>query len=306
MHENPHKPHSVPRLPISKSQRSRFLGRTQRPQAGTTARPHLRGKERLLSTACMGAGPCSSFGQRLFCSQSGCVWAVRSAPLGIPGDRAFVPKELTLPGNSQPPRKSSWPRHTRYRHAYLPAEAIKTFENFNVTTPARTVIDVARWHGFHVGLAVADGYLRRGGTIASLKHEVQRIGRAKGSAVARKVIDCASSKSESAAESWARAQIIEASLPFTMMELQKEIQAQGNDYFVDIVIDDWLIIEVDGDQKYLGATTEIQPPLYSPNSNAKSASKTWDTNSCASIGTCSATISSSPSSTNTSRSLLDA
>lgn len=37
-----------------------------------------------------------------------------------------------------------------------------------------------------------------------------------------------------------------------MMELQKEIQAQGNDYFVDIVIDDWLIIEVDGDQKYLG------------------------------------------------------
>lgn len=121
-----------------------------------------------------------------------------------------------------------------------------------MTTSTQTVIDVARWHGFHVGLAVADGYLRRGGTIASLKHEVEKIGRAKGSAVARKVIDCASPKSESAAESWARAQIIEASPPFTKMELQKELHTEGHIHFADIYLDEWLIIEVDGDHKYLG------------------------------------------------------
>ncbi|QTH59384.1 hypothetical protein J5O04_11380 [Corynebacterium hindlerae] len=163
-----------------------------------------------------------------------------------------TPTEMALPLKKRSPRKSVWPPRTVYRNAFLPTECIIRFTKFSVTTPARTVIDTARWHDFATSLAVADGFLRNHGTRKHLLRELDRIGRAKGSAQARRVIDSATPLSMNAAESWARAQILESHLRLSSLKVQAEIWAEGQQHFADLLINNWLIVEVDGDQKYSG------------------------------------------------------
>lgn len=163
--------------------------------------------------------------------------------------------ELTLPKERSTPAKSTWPRGTVYRSARLPEDSWLQFKRMRVTTKARTVIDVARWHCFADALAVADGFLREGESGRKLLwRELHKIGRAKGVAKARRVIKEARTKIESAAESWARAQILDSDLRFSKLVTQKKISG----WRVDMLIDDWLIVEVDGEKKYYENGSEYE------------------------------------------------
>lgn len=163
--------------------------------------------------------------------------------------------ELTLPKERSTPAKSSWPQGTVYRSARLPEDSWIQFTRMRVTTKARTVIDVARWHSFAEALTVADGFLEEGESARKLLwRELHKIGRAKGVAKARRVVEQARTRIESAAESWARAQILDSELRFSKIETQKEIRG----WRVDMLIDDWLVIEVDGENKYYEYGSEYE------------------------------------------------
>lgn len=166
------------------------------------------------------------------------------------------PELSMLAGKSVPPKKQ-WQNGCVYRCARLPASSVQQARKLRVATPERAVIDTARWHSFAEALTVADHYLTAVPHKKKLWAELDKIGRAKGSARARRVIKESCFGIDSAAESWARAQILDSDLPFKKLEVQRGVYANGEKYFLDIVLDDFLVVEVDGRKKYRGTEDEV-------------------------------------------------
>ncbi|QGU01002.1 hypothetical protein CKALI_00505 [Corynebacterium kalinowskii] len=165
--------------------------------------------------------------------------------------------ELSPFAGKPAPSRSQWAKTCTYRYAKLPASSVVAFKNLRVATPERAVIDTARWHSFAEALTVADHYLTAVPHKKKLWAELDKIGRAKGSARARRMIKEARFGIDSAAESWARAQILDSDLPYNKLETQREVYAKGEKFYLDIVLDDFLVIEVDGRKKYQGDEDEI-------------------------------------------------
>lgn len=135
-----------------------------------------------------------------------------------------------------------------YRHMPVPDRHWETFQGVRLTTAERTVIDIARFHGFAQGLAAVDSYLRGGGSREQLEDclgEAGRLWRAKN---ARKAIEFGSALSESPYESVGRAIAIEAGF-----EVRPQVSVvQG--VRVDLLIEGHVVLEVDGEVKYDGHT----------------------------------------------------
>lgn len=137
------------------------------------------------------------------------------------------------------------------RHAVgLPvAEAVA--DGLRVTTPARTVVDLARTAGFLAGVAAGDAALRLGlVTPDDLEREVHTARRRRGVRVARDVVRFVDGRSESAGESLSRVRMRELGLPDP--EPQREIRDRNG--FVGRVDFWWeefgVIGEFDGRAKY--------------------------------------------------------
>lgn len=133
-----------------------------------------------------------------------------------------------------------------YRCSKLTPSDFLVYEGHRVTTPIRTFIDIARYHGFIEGLVAADYLLRRGKERADIARAIEGMGRCKGIATVRRCFEHAIPLSDSAYESFARGLLIEDG--FT--SVQAQFQVDG--YSVDLCIDGWLVIEIDGDLKYKG------------------------------------------------------
>ena len=118
------------------------------------------------------------------------------------------------------------------------------YEGHCLSTPIRTFIDIARYHGFLEGLIAADYLLRRGIERDAIEKEIRKMGRAKGIGVARRCLEHAIPNSDSAYESLARGLLIEAGIGPVVA------QAQIERYFADLLVQGWLIIEIDGEIKY--------------------------------------------------------
>lgn len=117
-----------------------------------------------------------------------------------------------------------------------------------ITSPARSVIDLARERGFATGLTLADAMLRqRLGSLADLEDVVSRMGRARGVVVAREVARFARQGTRSCAESRLRAPILRSGLPcpavgFALFDAEGRMLAEADLAYVDLLI--W--IEYDG------------------------------------------------------------
>lgn len=166
-----------------------------------------------------------------------------------------LPELCALSGT--PPSRSQWVGKCIYRHARLPESSVVRFKNLRVASPERAVIDTARWHSFAEALTVADSYLTAVPNKKKLWAELDKIGRAKGSAQARRVIREACLGVDSAAESWARAQILDSDLPYKKLEVQRVVFVDDEKFYLDIVLDGFLVVEVDGNCKYQGDPEEV-------------------------------------------------
>lgn len=135
-------------------------------------------------------------------------------------------------------------RDVNYRYTPLPQEVISEVMGVAVTTPLRTIIDICLYHGFLEGLIACDWALSHGITYSELLDELHKSGRRRGIKNARLAIRHASLLSESPAESLARGILIQSG--FKDIVLQRKIGR----FYADILVNGFLIIEVDGDVKY--------------------------------------------------------
>lgn len=130
-------------------------------------------------------------------------------------------------------------------------DAVVDVDGIPVTTPARTIIDVARTGSFPGAVCAADEALRRNlCTPEDLAIEVAAVAGRTGITRARAVVAFADGRAESVLESLSRVSISRAGLP--MPELQVEFTLpDGRNAQVDMFWDEWqLVAECDGIGKY--------------------------------------------------------
>ena len=157
--------------------------------------------------------------------------------------RGEEPVEVALPSRSVSQSRAQSGRYA-FRFSKLRRDEQLVYEGHCLSTPIRTFIDIARYHGFVEGLIAADYLLRRGIERHAIEKEIRRMGRAKGIGVARRCLEHAIPNSDSAYESLARGLLIEAGIGPVVA------QAQIERYFADLLVQGWLIIEIDGEIKY--------------------------------------------------------
>jgi hypothetical protein len=132
--------------------------------------------------------------------------------LQIPGRAVHVTKPDATAG-----------RRTAIRHTYcapIDPDEIMLVNGYRVTTPARTVVDIARTRSFEDALVVADHALRLGrATRAQLQAVVDRAPLRRGMRAARQVILFADGRAASAGESRSRLLIDRELLPVPELQL---------------------------------------------------------------------------------------
>ena len=157
-----------------------------------------------------------------------------------------------------PPSTKDWPDGLRYRHMRIPesdvyfihrTDCIGADRKIQVTSPERTAIDIARFHGVRQGVVAMD-YLLRHGTLQdkrrrweTIQAKTTRLKGKRGIANARQALELASPWSESPYETLLRVILHEHGIE---VEMQLWI---GPDFRVDLI---WgtLVIEIDGLDKF--------------------------------------------------------
>ncbi len=145
--------------------------------------------------------------------------------------------------------------HRNGIHTYanaMPDQHIESKYGLRVTTPARTVLDLARTSSFATGVVAADSAVRQGlTTVAELLHVAGPYRQRRGGDRAHGVVMFTTGLAESPLESLARVVFDEGALP--PPELQVRITG-ADDEFIGRVDFLWrrykLIVEVDGAAKY--------------------------------------------------------
>ncbi|MDY5785204.1 DUF559 domain-containing protein [Corynebacterium sp.] len=157
--------------------------------------------------------------------------------------------ELAMPGSGIGPSVRNNPGYRTYHLNLCPTETYEA-DGYRATRLTRTAIDIARLHGFAEGLIAFDWLLRSGQDIRDIELEVRRMGRFKGVRTVRRCLRHATELSESPFESLARALLIEAGF-------DPQPQWRVGTYRADLAIEGWLLIEIDGDSKYVTDTAEV-------------------------------------------------
>jgi hypothetical protein len=142
--------------------------------------------------------------------------------------------------------------HGDVRVSLLPSADTWEYEQVDMCTPARSVVDLARAESFRNGVVVADAALRRGVDVADMTAVLIRMRRWPGVARARAVVRFADGRAESPGESLTRVACLVEQLP--VPEPQVEIYHWG--WFVgrvDLLVHESLLaIESDGAIKFAG------------------------------------------------------
>lgn len=159
--------------------------------------------------------------------------------------------EATLPSNSVPQRKKT--KNVRYRRTDLRGKET-VVHGVRVSSLERTALDIARFHGFEEGLVAVDAVRARNVGQFWINETLGAMGRVKGVAAARRAVAESVNTAESPWESYARALIIAADFPqLRWVKAQYEI----DNYRADLVINGWLVIEIDGNVKYRDQVDDV-------------------------------------------------
>ncbi len=136
--------------------------------------------------------------------------------------------------------------------ARLAADEITVVDDIQVTTPARTVVDMARSVDFEQAVVIGDSALRKGLTTADeLRRHLGRAPHRPGSRKAAKVIEFLDGRSESVAESRCRVAFRRAGLPDPEPQAQVCTDDGACVGRVDFLFAELgVIVEFDGKVKY--------------------------------------------------------
>ena len=138
----------------------------------------------------------------------------------------------------------------RHREAELADDEVTRVDGILVTTPARTVVDVARHHSFASAVVTADSALRAGLSRDDLWAAATRARSWSGGRTATRVAGFADGRAQSPGESLTRVLMSEAGLPTP--EPQFGVRDRyGLIGLVDLALVAWrVIVEFDGRSKY--------------------------------------------------------
>lgn len=167
--------------------------------------------------------------------------------------------ELMYVDGRHPGSRRTWPTGTTFRHAYLNAAETHQVHGLRLTGILRTLRDIACYHGVLDGVVAIDSARQRWPDLTPrlLTAKLTSGPPYHGIRAVRQAIKLSVPDSESTLESKARWLLITAALPgVTTIRTQVRIiyDDRGNYFQVDILINDWLIVEVDGAVKYDGFT----------------------------------------------------
>lgn len=169
--------------------------------------------------------------------------------------------ELMLPGGRRPSGKSKWPKGTVFRGCVLPGHHIHTDHGIRVTTLIRTAADITRYHGELHGVVCFDSLFRKHPELSKQQVTVmlREFRKFHGLAKVKKALALSITNSGSVPESHARYLLQTLVDEVTTIEPQAEILIRQHEriYHVDLLINGWLVIEIDGRVKYDGATYGI-------------------------------------------------
>lgn len=151
--------------------------------------------------------------------------------------------------------KRYWPPQVIFRRCNLRSDEMVEHYGLRVTRIMRTLRDIAVYHGVLEALVSTDSARRKWPKLTKeyLREGILGGPRFKGVAAIREAIELSETKAESALESKGRYLILKFRHPeIRTIDLQAKIE--GSSYQVDLLINGWLAIELDGDIKLDGTT----------------------------------------------------
>lgn len=151
--------------------------------------------------------------------------------------------------------KRYWPPQVIFRRCNLRSDEITKRHGLRVTRIMRTLRDIAVYHGVLDALVSIDSARLKWPELTKeyLKEQILGGPRFKGVAAVREAIDLSETKAQSALESKARYLILKFRHPeIRTIELQAKIE--GSSYEVDLLINGWMVVELDGAIKLDGTT----------------------------------------------------
>ncbi|MDO5671137.1 MAG: hypothetical protein Q4G50_14195 [Corynebacterium sp.] len=166
--------------------------------------------------------------------------------------------DLLLPEGKTGPARSLWPPGVVFRKHYLPLTQIYRVHGLRVTNVTRTLRDITCWYGVLEGVVAMDAARKKWPELTKgMLWEGMIDGpRYKGKADVQNALELSVTNSGSPKESHARYLLLTSDIVLESLELQAEIidPETGETYYVDFLINGWLVLEIDGDVKYDGVT----------------------------------------------------
>lgn len=160
-----------------------------------------------------------------------------------------------LPDMGTPCSPKLWPEGVVYRYGRLDLKDIHEFHGIRVASFTRFFLDIAHYDGLHAAVVVLDSARRRWPEVTKdfLYKELKGYPRYRGLTVLKQAIELSVHNSDSAQETRARLILHEANLPeITSIRPQVRFNRgkSGRYYVVDFLINDRVIVEIDGRSKY--------------------------------------------------------
>lgn len=166
--------------------------------------------------------------------------------------------EVQLPGRARASGRRTWTTGARYRSVILPDRYHTVERGIRVTTPMRCLLDIARHESPHEAVVALDSARRLwpGLTVDVIRRDIALMGPVRNGAKFHAALERSLPGIGSPWETLARLLLLDAALPaIHTIETQVGFRdpLTGRSYFVDILINGWLVLEVDGRSKYRGA-----------------------------------------------------
>ena len=163
--------------------------------------------------------------------------------------------ELTRPSGTKTSGRDITAAGVSHSRTTIPAEHITTLDGISLTRPGRTAADLARKRSILEGVMAMDWLLRNArGPELSLLQECLSLRRIRGIRQARHCFELCDARAESPLESAARVVLVTGGFPWVRsLEPQAHVSLGSMNAMADFLINERIILEVDGASKYFGS-----------------------------------------------------
>lgn len=167
--------------------------------------------------------------------------------------------ELTLPGETSPSAKNNWAPKIRYLYNTLPSTDYFDHDILRVTSVERTYLDILRLYGARYALVFIEGAMNQLKiSKAQMMNLVRNLSDSPYVRKALALLQLAYDNIQSVYETLARFKLITTkNSAITSIVPQARMLGQHSHYYTDLLINNWLIVEIDGECKYETNTLSV-------------------------------------------------